>query len=146
MTFVSQSKDGEIIARVLERIGHVTTRGSSTRGGVKALIKAARVMRDQKRMAVLTIDGPKGPRYEPKPGAIFLAKTAGALLVPVRAFPRRMHVFQKSWDRFELPYPFTPCPVRVGEPYALKNEKLDEKGLAEEAARLRERMLALGPA
>jgi hypothetical protein len=145
VTFVSQSKDGEIIARMLERIGHTTVRGSSTRGGVRALLKAKRIMEQENRMAVFTIDGPKGPRHKAKDGVIFLAQRAGARIVPIRAFPVRRKVFEKSWDRFVLPMPFTRCPVRIGEPMAVTDEKLTEEVMARETARLEARMLALGP-
>ncbi|HKI80352.1 MAG TPA: DUF374 domain-containing protein, partial [Pseudodesulfovibrio sp.] len=100
VTFVSQSKDGEVIARVLEQIGHVTVRGSSTRGGVRALLQAKRIMEKQNRMAVFTVDGPKGPRHKPKDGIIFLAQRAGAKIVPLRAYPVSKKVFDKSWDHF----------------------------------------------
>ncbi|HMM38595.1 MAG TPA: lysophospholipid acyltransferase family protein [Desulfovibrio sp.] len=145
VTFVSQSKDGEIIARILERLGHVATRGSSTRGGAKALVKAARVMRKECRHAVLTIDGPKGPRHEPKPGVILLARLAGARIMPIRAFPERKHVFTSSWDRFELPYPFTRCQVRVGRPLDIPEGELDEAGMERETERLRLAMLSIDP-
>ncbi|EGB13658.1 protein of unknown function DUF374 [Pseudodesulfovibrio mercurii] len=144
VTFVSQSKDGEVIARVLERIGHTTVRGSSTRGGVKALLKAKRVMEQENRMAVFTIDGPKGPRHKAKDGVIFLAQRAGAKILPIRAYPERKVVFDKSWDHFVLPLPFTRCPVYVGEPMDVTDEKLTKDVLERETARLEARMLALG--
>jgi len=145
VTFVSQSRDGEFIARVIERLGHVTVRGSSTRGGVKALLQAKRVMEKENRRAVFTIDGPKGPRHQAKDGVIFLAQRAGARIVPLRAFPQRSTVFEKSWDRFVLPWPFTRCRIYLGEPMAVTGDKLDEAVMATERARLEERMLALGP-
>ena len=145
VTFVSQSKDGEVIARVLERLGHTTVRGSSTRGGVKALLQAKRIMERENRMAVFTIDGPKGPRHKAKDGVIFLAQRAGARIIPFRAYPKRKKVFDKSWDHFVLPLPFTRCPVYVGEPMAVTDEKLTSEVLERETARLEARMLALGP-
>ena len=145
VTFVSQSKDGEVIARMLERIGHTTVRGSSTRGGVRALLKAKRIMEKENRMAVFTIDGPKGPRHKAKDGVIFLAQRAGAKIVPLRAYPIRKKVFEKSWDRFVLPMPFTRCPVYIGEPMAVTTEKLTEEVMARETARLEARMHELKP-
>ena len=144
VTLVSQSKDGEVIARVIEKLGHSTVRGSSTRGGVRALIQAKRIMERENRMAVFTIDGPKGPRHKSKDGVIFLAQLAGARIVPVRAFPERGKVFN-SWDRFILPMPFTRCPVYIGEPMTVTGEKLTKEVLAQERTRLEERMNALGP-
>ncbi|MCM0754380.1 lysophospholipid acyltransferase family protein [Desulfovibrio aminophilus] len=145
VTLVSQSKDGEIIARMLERMGHVTARGSSTRGGVKALIKAARVMRKENRHGVLTVDGPKGPRHVPKPGALLLSRLSGNLIFPIRAFPERKVVFQRSWDKFEIPYPFTRCQIRVGEPIQAPDEEMDEAALNREAERLGRIMRGITP-
>lgn len=143
-TVVSQSKDGEIIAQVLERIGHATVRGSSSKGGVRALIGLKRVMHREKRVGVLTIDGPRGPRHEPKNGVIFLAHRAGAKIMPVRAFPRSKYVFKRSWDRFELPAPFTKCRVEMGQPYTLNSNTLDEDDLGAERERLKRKMSELG--
>ena len=145
VTFVSQSKDGEIISRVLDRLGHTTVRGSSTRGGVKALLKAKRVMEKENRMAVFTIDGPKGPRHKAKDGIIFLAQRAKAKIVPIRVFPEKRKIFEKSWDHFALPYPFTRCPVYIGKPMDVTTEKLDKDIIAKEKTRLEERMFSLGP-
>ena len=146
VTFVSESKDGEIIARILERLGHKTVRGSSSRGGVKALLKAKRIMEKDNRIAVFTIDGPKGPRHKTKDGIIFLAQRANAKIVPLRAFPSKKKVFEKSWDKFVLPYPFARCPVFIGEPMEVTREKLDANVMARERKRLEDRMHALSPA
>lgn len=146
VTFVSQSKDGEVIARVLERLGHSTVRGSSSRGGVRALLQAKRIMERENRIGVFTIDGPRGPRHKTKDGIIFLAQRAGAKIVPLRAFPERAKVFDKSWDKFVLPYPFTRCPVYIGEPMDVTTEKLDKDVMERERHRLEQRMHALGPA
>ncbi|WP_147821458.1 lysophospholipid acyltransferase family protein [Salidesulfovibrio onnuriiensis] len=145
VTFVSQSKDGEFITRVLLSLGHVPVRGSSTRGGVRALLGAKRIMERENRMAVFTIDGPRGPRRVPKDGPIFLAQRAGAKIVPMRAFPRRKHVFEKSWDHFQVPYPFTSCQIRIGDPYDVTTEKLTEDVMERERERLRLAMENITP-
>lgn len=145
VTFVSQSKDGEVIARVLERLGHTTVRGSSSRGGVKALLQAKRVMERENRMAVFTIDGPRGPRHTPKDGVIYLAQKAGAKIIPLRAYPTKKKVFDKSWDHFVIPRPFSRCPIYIGEPMDVTTEKLTKDVMKKEKERLKERMLALGP-
>lgn len=144
VTFVSQSKDGEIIARVLERLGHTTVRGSSSKGGVRALLKAKRIMERENRMAVFTVDGPRGPRHKAKPGVVFLAQRSGAVIVPIRAYPRRAKVFG-SWDRFVLPLPFTRCKVFVGEPRGVTEKRLDDRVMERELKRLEEWMLSLKP-
>ena len=143
VTFVSQSKDGETIARVIERLGHVTVRGSSTRGGVKALLQATRIMDREKRIAVFTVDGPRGPRHQAKDGVIFLAQRAKAKIIPARAYPNKATTVN-SWDKFVLPWPFTRCPVYFGEPMEVTGEKLTKDVLAREKARLEERLTALG--
>lgn len=131
VTFVSQSKDGEVIARVIERLGHTTVRGSSSRGGVKALLQAKRIMDREKRTAVFTIDGPRGPRHKAKDGAIFLAQRAGAKILPLRSFPQKATVFN-SWDKFVLPWPFSRCHIYLGDPMEVTNEKLDKDVLSKE--------------
>ncbi|SNR59225.1 hypothetical protein SAMN04488503_0213 [Humidesulfovibrio mexicanus] len=123
-TVVSDSRDGEIIAQVLTSIGYGTARGSSTRGGLKAIIALKRHM-DQGRIGVITVDGPRGPRHKAKDGAVYLAHKTGALLVPVRCRPARKHVFQRSWDRFELPMPFSRCPVFFGPPLEFEGDRPD---------------------
>lgn len=143
VTFVSQSKDGEIITRVLHSLGHVTARGSSSRGGVRALLRAKRIMERENRMAVFTIDGPRGPRRIPKEGPLFLAQRAGAMIIPIRAFPERKYVFEKSWDHFQVPAPFTRCLVRIGEPFEVTSEKLTETVMEKERERLRQAMESL---
>jgi hypothetical protein len=144
VTVVSQSQDGEFIARVLERLGHATARGSSSRGGARALMTCIREMKRNRRIGVFTVDGPRGPRHEVKDGVIYAAHRAGALIFPLRALSQRRFVFTKSWDRFELPWPFTRCRVLVGEPYRITVKTLDAAALARERRRLKERLETLG--
>lgn len=133
-TIVSDSKDGEIIARALERLGFLTARGSSTRGGLKAVVRALRLMQEGRSLAV-TIDGPKGPRHEVKDGILYIAARSGAPIVPVRAYATREYVFERSWDRFQLPLPFSKVRVVPGDPFHVPGE-LDEAGLVRERERL----------
>lgn len=142
---VSQSKDGEIIARVLEDLGHATVRGSSSRGGVKALVQAVRGMANKTRVIAFTMDGPRGPRHKAKDGVIFLAKHAGAKIVPLRAYPKKKKVFEKSWDKFVLPMPFSRCPIYFGEPMEITADDLDKDTMKRERERLEKVMQALGP-
>lgn len=134
-TVVSDSRDGEIIAQVLERIGYGTARGSSTRGGLKALMALKKHM-ERGRIGVITVDGPRGPRHQVKDGAAYLARRSGAVLIPVRSRPERMHVFARSWDRFELPFPFSHCHVFVGESLEFEAGKPTAELLASDSARL----------
>ncbi len=116
IALVSQSDDGELLAGVLERMGLETARGSSTRGGVKALLAAARRMRLDGLCSCVTVDGPRGPRHEVKEGAIFLAAQTGAPVVPIRLFMSRRKIFH-SWDRFQLPLPFSRVAMVCGDAY-----------------------------
>ena len=134
VTVASQSRDGAYITGVLEHLGFAVARGSSSRGGAGALIACLRHMRQGLGTAV-TIDGPRGPRHQVKDGALFLAHAAKAPIVPVRAFPENCLRF-KSWDRFELPLPFSRVRIAVGEPYTIDRETLDEAALAEERSKL----------
>lgn len=119
---VSQSRDGDLLSRVLQGQGIHLARGSSSRGGVKALVSSIRQVLDDHRDAVITVDGPRGPRHRTKDGAIYLAMKTGALIVPVRVKMSRTKVFLKAWDRFQLPWPFSTCIVFYGTPYQLKKD------------------------
>jgi len=112
---VSQSRDGEFIARVLQRQGHEPIRGSTTRGGLRALSTLITCIRAQIRPAVIIPDGPQGPRFKVQPGIITLAKKTGYPIVPVSYSARNVKIFN-SWDRFLLPHPFTQCRIVYGEP------------------------------
>lgn len=143
-TVVSDSRDGELIAQVLERINYGTARGSSTRGGLRALMALKKHM-EAGRIGVITVDGPRGPRHKVKDGAVYLAQKTGAVLFPVRSRPAGMHVFERSWDKFELPLPFTRCPVFFGEPLEFPEGKATPEMLAEGNARLEAALKAALP-
>lgn len=112
---VSASKDGEIIASILQQQGYQTIRGSTSRGGVRALASMVRAMKTEKKCAAIVPDGPRGPRFVVQPGVIALAKKTGYPILSVTYSAKRMKVFS-SWDRFILPYPFTRCRVIYGKP------------------------------
>lgn len=143
-TVVSDSRDGEIITQVLKRFGYGTARGSSTRGGLKALMALKRLM-DQGRIGVITVDGPRGPRHKVKGGAVYLAHKTGALLFPVRSRPTTKHVFERSWDHFELPMPFCHCPVYFGDPLEFQGDKPTQEMLDLGGLRLEEALHAALP-
>ena len=114
VVMTSQSFDGEYIARFIQRFGYGTARGSSTRGSVGAVIEMIRHMR-QGRPTAFTIDGPKGPRYVAKMGAVLLAKKTGSPILPFAITPAR-HYAAPSWDRFQVPFPFTRARVQIAPP------------------------------
>jgi lysophospholipid acyltransferase (LPLAT)-like uncharacterized protein len=96
---VSQSRDGDIIARVARDQGIASVRGSSSRGGTAALRALARAMRERGLCGGVTPDGPRGPRQVLQPGALLAARLAGALVVPIGLGFSRKKVFG-SWDAF----------------------------------------------
>lgn len=143
-TIVSQSKDGEFLAQILQRLGFSSARGSSRRGGLQALRNARKIMLEEKRLCVITVDGPKGPRHKAKEGAFYLAQKAGAMIVPIRMYAPKAFVFAKAWDKFRLPYPFSRCGIYVGEPYEVTEQKLTSEVLEREKRRLENKMQELG--
>jgi lysophospholipid acyltransferase (LPLAT)-like uncharacterized protein len=112
---VSSSKDGEFIARVLQKQGYETIRGSSSRGGLRALANMIKYLKEKKRPGAIIPDGPRGPRFKVQPGIITLAKKTGYPVVPVSYSAKKIKIF-KSWDRFILPFPFTTCRLIYGDP------------------------------
>ena len=102
---ISRSRDGERIARVVERLGWKVVRGSSSRGGVRALLEIVRALREPT-VAGHLIDGPRGPRHEVKPGVIAMAQRSRAALIPMSYFIAHKWT-ARSWDRFQVPLPFS---------------------------------------
>jgi lysophospholipid acyltransferase (LPLAT)-like uncharacterized protein len=112
---VSEARDGQYLADFATALGYRTVRGSSRRGGVRALVGALKVLKEGGTVA-FTPDGPTGPRRELKPGFLAAAQRTGALVVPVHAdarFARRL----RSWDRFLLPLPGARIRVVFGAPF-----------------------------
>lgn len=132
---VSQSGDGDLLAGVLQRMGLETARGSSGRGGVRALLEAVRRMHEAKVCGCVTVDGPRGPRHIVKDGAIFLAWRSGAPIVPIRLFMDQAHSFA-SWDRFQLPLPFSHVTMVCADPYHVEANIKEPEVLAAERQKL----------
>lgn len=141
---VSQSQDGEILATVLKSFGFLTVRGSSSRGGMRALIAAKRVMDEQGVGVIFTVDGPRGPRHKVKPGALFLARHAGSPIVPVRVVMSRSKVFHRAWDKFQLPWPFSKCTIIYGDPFVLPDSGDDPEAMRRQCEHLEQIMNSLG--
>lgn len=121
---ISASKDGELIARTIERFGQGTVRGSSSRGG-RAAFRSLIELGQEKVDLVITPDGPKGPRHELKDGLVQLARLTGRPVVPMAFVCSRGKRFA-SWDRFLLPLPFGQGVFSYGEPvYFEKSEGVD---------------------
>lgn len=140
---VSASKDGEILAQIMRRMGYSLARGSSNREGLRALRSAMRSMQETGRDAVLTLDGPKGPRHEVKEGAIYLAHRVGVPICPARVSISRVKRFERAWDRFQLPLPGARCTIVYGHPYRIEAVKLSSEVMDAEKRKLQDRMDAL---
>ena len=129
----SASRDGEIIAALIARFGCDAVRGSSSRRGAAALLGLIDWIEDGYDVAIVP-DGPRGPRYKLSPGLIKLAEVTRALILPVRIEYGSAWVF-KSWDRFQLPKPFTTVHVHLG-PCTEVPPGLDEESFETERRRI----------
>lgn len=107
---ISKSRDGDLIAGFMKTIGWIPVRGSSSRGGGRALREMITRL-DESGLAVHILDGPQGPIGKVKIGAIQLAQAANAMLVPICVSANRAW-YLKSWDRFMLPKPFSRITLR----------------------------------
>lgn len=122
---ISQHKDGELIARIIKRLGYDSIRGSSTRGGVAAMKEMIRASKDHD--LGITPDGPRGPKYVVQDGVIALAKLTGVPILPLTFGSSKKKVFA-SWDAFNLPYPFSRGVFMWGEPiYVGREDDMEEK-------------------
>jgi len=125
VVMTSQSFDGEYIARFIQRFGYGAARGSSTRGATGAIVEMVRLMRTGCPTA-FTIDGPKGPRYVAKMGAVLLAKKTGNPILPFTITARKSWEAKKSWDGFQTPKPFTRARVYIARPIYVPSDATDE--------------------
>ncbi|MCX7703103.1 MAG: lysophospholipid acyltransferase family protein [Planctomycetota bacterium] len=121
---ISEHRDGEIITQVTRQMGFGAVRGSTTRGGTKALKALCRAL--EKYDGAITPDGPRGPGYKVQPGVITAAQLSGRPIVPVTSASYPRFEF-KSWDRFILPKIFSCCVVRFGTPLEVPRRLSEEE-------------------
>lgn len=134
--------DGQWTRRAIEHLGFGTVQGSSSRGGVEGLTLLAKCV-EQGRNVAFTIDGPRGPRYVAKPGPVILARRTGKPISVFHIGVKHAHTFRKSWDLFQLPFPFSRTVMIVAPPIwvptdadsAVMKEKQDEMQAALEHVR-----------
>jgi lysophospholipid acyltransferase (LPLAT)-like uncharacterized protein len=114
VVMTSMNLDGEAIAQCIQRLGYGAARGSSSRGGMRAMAEMARSIRNG-HDAGFTIDGPRGPRYIAKQGPVLLARKTGAAIFCFHISLKRK-IQLKTWDEFQIPLPFTPAIVLQAAP------------------------------
>ncbi|MDZ4677275.1 MAG: lysophospholipid acyltransferase family protein [Oligoflexia bacterium] len=125
----STSKDGELMTRVLKYFGFGISRGSSTRGGARALLGMVKLV-ESGYNATVAVDGPKGPRHKVKPGVWYLAKHAQTPVVPTGVARQGALVFHKSWNKTYLPWPFAKVIVYFDKPLDFP-EAVSENNIAQ---------------
>ena len=136
VVITSQNFDGEWIAGIIRRFGYGTARGSTSRGGARALVQLRRDLAGG-RPAAFTIDGPRGPARVAQPGAAFLAGATGQPLLPFHIEADRFWTAGR-WDSTQVPKPFARVGVAIGEPMMVADTKEDtvERARVELEARL----------
>ncbi len=113
---ISFSPDGEIVSQIAEEFGMDPVRGSSSKGGAKAFLQILRSIKDNNSEILITADGPRGPLREIKDGTVVLAKKTGAAVIPVSWYSSKVKIFEKSWDKFMVPKPFSKILFAYGDP------------------------------
>jgi lysophospholipid acyltransferase (LPLAT)-like uncharacterized protein len=130
VVITSENFDGEWIAGIIERFGYRVARGSTSRGGRRALVQMVRDM-EAGRPTGFTLDGPRGPARVAQPGAVWLSKATGNPVLPFHLEASR-HWTVNSWDQTQIPKPFATVAVVVGSPFIVPPDA-DEDSI--EAAR-----------
>ncbi|HLK17178.1 MAG TPA: lysophospholipid acyltransferase family protein [Fimbriimonadaceae bacterium] len=122
---ISHSRDGEMQNRIFQRLGYKVIRGSTGRGGERALVESIRVLRAGNSMAI-TPDGPRGPSGVVQKGVMIMAKKSGVPLIPVGASAKHRKLF-RSWDRYMVPWPFSLCSMVAGETFTVPADADDDQ-------------------
>lgn len=117
----SPSKDGELISVPLEKMGFHMVRGSSDKNAASSLISLIKLMKQGYNIGT-PVDGPKGPIYEVKPGMLYLAQKGKKYIVPIGGAYKNKWVFNKAWDKFQFPKPFTTLVCLMGDPIEIPKD------------------------
>lgn len=131
VAMTSENFDGEWVARLMRRFGYRAARGSTSRGGAKALVQLRREMAEG-HPAAFTVDGPRGPARVAQPGAAWLASATGNPIIPFHIEASRCWTV-KSWDRHQVPKPGSHLAIAIGRPIEVP-ARADEAAI--EAGRL----------
>ncbi len=126
VAMTSQNFDGEWIARLMRRFGYAQARGSTSRGGSRALIAMKRAI-DEGRTVAFTVDGPRGPAKVAQPGAVWLAGATGHPILPFH-IEASSHWTARSWDATQVPKPRATLAIAIGAPLHVPPE-LDAQAL-----------------
>ena len=129
VVMITMNFDGLWTSRVVEKLGYRVAQGSSSRGGMNALNAMAREVEAGWDVA-FTPDGPRGPRYVAKPGPVMLARRTGKPITVFHIGLSSAYTFEKSWDRFRFPYPFSRA-VLVMAPPIYVSADADSKEIGE---------------
>jgi lysophospholipid acyltransferase (LPLAT)-like uncharacterized protein len=121
---ISEHKDGEAITKTVEYLGIYSIRGSSTRGGTKALINAIKELKGGDDIAI-TPDGPRGPRHSVANGIVAISQKTNAKILAFNCKPTKYWQLN-SWDKFIVPKPFGTINFYISEPFGIDNLELEE--------------------
>lgn len=135
---ISGNRDGQLISKIASFYGIRSVGGSSSRDGSKALRELIRLARAGHSLYI-TPDGPRGPRFKFKPGAIFCAQISGKAVVPI-AYAAKPAWILKTWDKFVIPPPFAKISIAIGEPF-FPPKKMSDEEMAQAERELERRML-----
>jgi lysophospholipid acyltransferase (LPLAT)-like uncharacterized protein len=125
VALISASHDGGVLARTLKYFNVEAVRGSSSRRGAQALLELTS-WTDRNYTIAITPDGPRGPRYQIREGIVALAQLSGLPILPVSTCVNWKFCL-RSWDRFQIPLPFSRCEVRIGKPILVGREVTDSQ-------------------
>lgn len=120
IVMISQSKDGELAARIAQRLGLVPVRGSSSKGGTSALMAVTEALKKNP-VVVHIVDGPKGPKGVVKPGLISMAQISGGVILPIIVSAKKAWILG-TWDCFIIPKPFTEVTIEWGQPFVVPRD------------------------
>lgn len=123
-SLVSRSKDGNVLTRLLQKWHYKVIRGSSSQGGKESLTELTAMLNAGYKV-IVTPDGPRGPREKIKNGVLKLSYDTGKPIIPVKITYNKKITLTKSWDKFEIPYPFTKCEAQFGKKFYYSEYKYD---------------------
>ncbi len=139
---ISQHRDGEYIAQIVQKLGYSVARGSTTRGGAKALLKMIKKIKEESISLAITPDGPKGPRFIVQSGAILLGQKTQYPIIPVMIYLAKYWELP-SWDRFCIPKPFSKARIFYGDPIMVP-PRLEKSDVEEYRVSLERALVKLG--